>query len=784
MGARTHPQVWPRWKLPGPTGQSYFRNGAAAPRVREGERRRPIRPFRRPHDGLLMLKARSSSFSAQIVLTILVSTCAMTIMVSFLGYAAVRKVDADAAERELRFANAKITEEFARLREEQRVCTIWDEALIEARAGNTDWMERNIGVWMQTYYGHDAIYVVGPDGLLRYAALDEKTVSLSPGQRLPEDLEPLARRLRSEMATASAGLDDSTEAVSELGILEAVRLDGRPVLVAVSPVVATTDRLPQKPGTELLHLSVQNLDATMAGRISRPGDLAQASFDPTPPTGSHAIGHPVKDAAGNTLTWLKWTPNRPGLRMVHEMLPAIGLSVLFGLGLLGWLLRRLWIASQQLHRSEAEARYLANHDPLAGLPNRMHFEETLVGALDLERRGGPSVTLLSIDLDRFKAINDTLGHAAGDELIRQVAVRLRKQVRSSDTVARLGGDEFGVILLGMSGEETISSFCGGLVHMLSKPYTLAAGQAHVGASVGVAIASRIGGDMEAVLRCADAALYRAKRDGRARFRLFTPEMDDVLRRRGEIETALRLALESEDQLEVAFQPIFNGDGEIVAAEALARWPGGPEGATTPDAFIGVAEECGLIHALGSWVLERACRGAVEAGLPKVAVNVSPMQLRSESFAAEVMRVLGKTGLPPQRLELELTEHFHLDPGVNTRRNLHDLRATGIKIALDDFATGQSLLQYVRDYEIDVIKIDRSFVSRLGYGDGTDEVVRAMLDLGRAMGLEVTAEGVETQRQHDILIGMGCRVFQGYLLGTPVAAGRLAALARGANQRSA
>lgn len=731
-----------------------------------------------------MLKARSSSFSAQIVTTILVSTCAITATVAFLGYAAVRKVDADAADREIRFATASIAEEFARLREEQRVCTVWDEAVTEARAGNVDWMDRNIGVWMQTYYGHDAVYVVAPDGQLRYAALGEKTVPLAPGQRLPGDLEPVAERMRAEMAKASAGLGDSTEAVRDLGILEAIRLNGQPVVVSVSPIVAETNRMPQAPGTEFLHLSVQNLDATMAARISQPGDLAQASFDPTPPSRADRTGIPVQDAAGNTLAWFEWTANRPGLRMVQEMVPAIGLAALFGLGLLGWLLRRLWIASQQLHRSEAEARYLANHDLLAGLPNRMHFEETLAAALECEHHGGPSVTLLSIDLDRFKAINDTLGHAAGDELIRQVGTRLRRQVRSSDTVARLGGDEFGVILLGMSGEETISSFCGGLVHVLSKPYDLAAGQGHIGASIGVAIASRIGGTMETVLRCADAALYRAKRDGRARFRLFTPEMDDVLRRRGEIEMALRLALERRNQLEVAFQPIFNDEGEIVAAEALARWPGGPEGATTPDAFISVAEECGLIHPLGMWVLEQACRTAVETGLPKVAVNVSPMQLRTETFAAEVLRVLGKTGLPPRRLELELTEHFHLDPGANTRRNLRDLRAAGITIALDDFATGQSLLQYVRDYEIDVIKIDRSFVSRLGQGDGTDEVVRAMLDMGRAMGLEVTAEGVETQRQRDILIGMGCHVFQGYLLGTPVAAGRLAALTRAGNQRSA
>ncbi|SNX71345.1 periplasmic sensor diguanylate cyclase/phosphodiesterase [Cereibacter ovatus] len=723
----------------------------------------------------MMIARKTSSFSAQIVLTILISTFVMAGIVAVVGYAAIEEVDSDAVQREIGFATHGLEAEIARLTEEQKVSTLWDEAVIEVRADNQDWMERNLGVWMQTYYGHDAVYVVRPDDTLLYAALDEKTVRLRPGTRLPAPLAALVQTLRDRMAAANPDPADSTAAIADLDVVETIPLDGGVSVVSVAPIVPTTTRLPQPPGTEFIHISLQNVDTAMAIRIAEPHGLRRASFRTTPPAGGHEIGVPIRDSAGKQLAWLTWTADRPGLRLMHEMIPALALAALFGLGLLVWLLRRLWVSSQQLHRSEAEARFLANHDLLAGLPNRMHFEENLAHALASERQGGPSVTLLSIDLDRFKPVNDTLGHAAGDELIRQVAARLSAQIRSTDTVARLGGDEFGVILLGMAGEETLTAFCAGLLHVLSKPYDLAAGQAHVGASIGVAIAAQIRGGMETVMRCADAALYRAKNDGRGRFRLFTEEMDDVLRQRHEIERDLRAALRADDQLEVVFQPIYDASGALVGAEALTRWPRAPHGAVSPDVFIGVAEECGLIHALGAWVLETACRAAVRTGLPKLAVNVSPIQLRGEGFAAEVLRILSDTGLAPQRLELELTEHFHLDPGQNTRRNLHDLRMAGISIALDDFATGQSLLQYVRDYEIDMIKIDRSFVGRLGQGDGTDEVVRAMLDLGRAMGLEVTAEGVETAHQREILLSMGCRIFQGFLLGRPMDGNRLASL---------
>lgn len=729
-----------------------------------------------------MPDVHAPSFSIQAVISILFATCATALLVVLLGFAAMRQVDADSAAREHQSADVEIQEECARLSQEQRGSTIWGQTVLQVRAGNIGWMDRNIGFWLQTQYGHDAVHIVRPDGTLQYSA-SAQALTLKPGQRLPVELEGPVGRLRHQMHEMSAGLENSSVAISGLGLTDVLRLGGRPALVAVAPIVAWVESVPQRPGSEFIHVSVQYLDSTLAERISRAGNLRGAFFTDRPPSRWSESGYPLRNAEGAVVTWFVWQAERPGLRMVQAMGPALALAGLLGAALLAWLLRRTWRDTEQLHRRETEARYLASNDLLAGLPNRMHFEQVLARALDEEGRGGPPVTLLLIDLDRFKEVNDTLGHAAGDELLRQVAARLRAQARASDMAARLGGDEFGLILLGLQDEDRLSALCSGLVQVLSQPYRLEAGEVHVGASIGGAIAGEVGSSMETVLHCADVALYRAKKEGRARFRLFTPEMDETRRRRRRIEQALWQALDQKDGLDVAFQPICSPEGRIVAVEALARWPSAPEGMVPPDLFIDIAEECGLIHSLGAWILERACRVIADTGLARVAVNVSPLQVRLGDFADEVLGILKTTELPPSRLELELTEHFHLDPGATTRANLQTLRAAGVTITLDDFATGQSLLQDVRDYEVDAIKIDRTFVRRLGEGDGTDDVVRAVLALGHARGLKVTAEGVETVRQREILFEMGCRLFQGYLFGMPVESDRLPELMRRAEERA-
>ncbi|WP_101339877.1 bifunctional diguanylate cyclase/phosphodiesterase [Cereibacter azotoformans] len=722
-----------------------------------------------------MDRPRSSvSLSAQLVAAILISCLIATISVLFLSFTAVRAVDADAEARQLRFANRSIEEEARRIVSEQQVSTVWNEAVDRVKAVDHDWMENNLGAWMHQQYGHDESYVVDTGNHPIHLAREGMTVRPGPAAALPPPLAELAQDLRSEMQRATRDEADSTPDIADLSLSRFLLLNGKPALAGIVPIVPDKPDLTQRAGTEYLHLAIQFADADMAERFSSTFEFDGAAFSVSPGP-EDRLSVPVRDAAGDAIAWFVWRADRPGHRLVDEMLPVVTLFAAFGAGLLAWLLRRLWSASRRLHQSEEEARYLAMHDPLAGIPNRTLFEDRLDQALKAEKRGGPPVALLCLDLDRFKAINDTLGHPAGDELIRQMAGRLCSHVRETDTVARLGGDEFGVILIGMGSEETLARYCSGLIHLLSAPCDLKTGQVQISASIGAACAARFDGEMEALMQSADAALYRAKADGRGRFCIATPEMNDMFRLRHEIERDLRRAVAEGGQFQVLYQPIFDAEGGMVAAEALVRWTHPVRGVLGPESFIGIAEDTGLIEPIGLWVLDQACVLAATSGLPKISVNVSPIQLRRAGFAEEVLARLAAHRLPGHRLELEVTEKRALDTGSETLSNFDRLRAAGVSIALDDFATGQSLLRYVRDYQIDTIKIDRSFVARLGSGDGTDQIVRAILDLGRAMGIEVTAEGVENAAQREALLGMGCHVFQGFLLGRPMDALRLAAL---------
>lgn len=728
----------------------------------------------------------SSSFTVQILVAVLLLCLAGIAGAAYLLFSAINRSDAEASARQMRFAESGLAAEARELPRQQQGSTIWDEAVERVRAGDRGWIAANLGVWLNEFYDIDQTYVLAPDGRAIYASVGRNSVPPAHYAEVAAELQPVVDRLRAMMRSVSFDPEDSTGAIADLAQVELITLSGQVVMVSAVPIVPESEAIAQAPGTEFVHIALQLSDAAMATRVAAPYELSLPEFVAAAPSDPDRIGVPLLDQEGTALGWLTWNRDRPGLRMIHAMLPAIALMALLGLGLLAFLLARLAVASQKLHRSEAQARHLAFHDGLTGLPNRALFDDRLSQAMLLAGRKGPPVSLLSVDLDRFKYVNDTLGHPAGDELVRQVAGRIRACLRQGDTVARLGGDEFAVILMGMGEEGQLGQFCKTLIDRLSQPYFLGAGEAHVTASVGAVLASSVQGGADEALRNVDAALYRAKHEGRARYSIFTREMDDIMRRRHAIERELRSALEGGDQLEVVYQPIFDEDGTLLGAEALARWAHPTHGALPPEVFIGIAEERGLIHALGLRVLEKACRCAVAARLPKIAVNVSPIQLRDEGFARSVLEVLARTGLPPERLELELTEKIALDYGGTTRQVLAALHAAGVSIALDDFATGQSSLHHVRDFSVDMLKIDRSFTHRLGSGDGTDEMVQAILDLARAMRVEVTAEGVETPAQRERLLAMGCHRFQGFLLARPMEAGRLvelSAVSRSARQKS-
>lgn len=417
------------------------------------------------------------------------------------------------------------------------------------------------------------------------------------------------------------------------------------------------------------------------------------------------------------------------------------------------------------HKAQARVAHMAQHDSLTELPNRTLFREKMGEGLNQVAIAGGAMAVLCFDLDNFKTVNDRLGHAAGDRLLRWVAARLKENVGEHDTVARLGGDEFAVLQRGPQ-PQSAERLARRLVEIIGHPPPLESQSIHVGVSVGIAIAPDHGLDADELMKCADLALYQAKAKGRGAYQLFEPEMEEEARSRHALEHDLRGALEA-DQFHLVFQPQVRLDTtELTGFEALLRWTHPSRGFVSPAEFIPIAEENGLIVPIGEWVLRTACATAASWPDVTVAVNLSPVQFRSRGLVAMVTSALAEAGLPPQRLELEVTETALLDDSEATIEILHQLRALGVRVSLDDFGVGYSSLSYLRKFPFDRIKIDRSFVGTLGESPESVAIVRTIASLGSVLGVETTAEGVETVEQLDFVRACGCTAVQGYYFGKP------------------
>ncbi len=439
-----------------------------------------------------------------------------------------------------------------------------------------------------------------------------------------------------------------------------------------------------------------------------------------------------------------------------------------------------WVTTHQditeATRAEARITYLARHDWLTELPNRLQFRDVLDDALVNVNCGTNKVALISIDLDQFKAVNDTLGHPAGDELLKAVSMRLRHCVRKSDIVARLGGDEFAIIRSDAADRQGLSALASRLIERLSEPFRIGDDEVTIGTSVGIAIAPDHGADFDTLLKSADLALYRAKSDGRGTHRFFEQAMDAKIRDQRALENELTRAL-ANDEFAMVYQPLVNiAAREVVGFEALLRWHSPSRGLVLPGVFIPVLEEIGLINEVGAWVLKRACSDAMHWPTDaRIAVNLSPVQFKGNRLGLDVCAALASSGLPAQRLELEITETAMLQDATTTLAMLRELKGLGVAISLDDFGTGYSSLSYLQKFPFDKIKIDQSFVRELPTKDESLAIVRAIIRLADSLGMTTLAEGVETDKQFAILRHEGCVEAQGYLFSRPVSAGQVAAL---------
>ena len=435
--------------------------------------------------------------------------------------------------------------------------------------------------------------------------------------------------------------------------------------------------------------------------------------------------------------------------------------------------QRLRNEIEQREKSEAMSVHLAHHDALTGIGNRLLFNKQLTEALVHRQRQGGQLAVLFIDLDGFKAINDTLGHGTGDSVLKHLASRLQNGLREGDKIGRLGGDEFAVIQFGTEQPREATALAKRLIELIGTPFSVDHHDLVIGASVGIAIAEGDYQESAQLLRAADLAMYRAKADGRGRFSVFDPQLDRLAQERRGLETALRTAVE-QDALEIHYQPFANlQTGRISGFEALCRWNDPERGSVPPSTFIPLAEEIGLIDLIGERTLKRACADAVSWPQDiSVAVNVSPAQFKSGNLYGAVEAALAASGLSPSRLELEVTESIFLQGSEMNCALLGRLGEMGVRISLDDFGTGYSSLSYLRSFSFSKIKIDKSFIGDLSKSESSVAIVRAVCGLARSFGATTTAEGVETDHQLAQIRAEGCTDMQGYFLSKPLPVGEI------------
>lgn len=663
------------------------------------------------------------------------------------------------------------------------------EAVLTAAAGSA------ISQTAMSAFGYDQAFVVDEKAQLlmlsdaqtekRYRWMKPLFAPLLQDARLGVRQGTASERTPSSMESRVASAARPNRALANL-----MRLEGRPTIVGVV-AINDADQGRQQPIRQFL-VVVRFIDGAALDELSRQQGLNGARFARTADADENEVAFQIDATAnGEPIGFIVWRPDLPGSRVIGRLMPALSIAALVIAVLFSFLLVRLRSSLGELKKSELHARQLALHDVLTDLPNRalfaMRFDECLAETRNSSERS--AVALL--DLDRFKAVNDTFGHAAGDELIRMAAERIRAILRPADTLARLGGDEFALLLRDIKDhDQVLPAICEAIVAELGKPFPLLHGEAvaRVGGSIGVTVVPDAGRNADDIMRYADVALYEAKMGGRGQWRLYSPSMDGGRNARDILKNELREVLAKGTassagspsdpittrpdfgSLEVYYQTVHRAEGGYAAsgAEALVRWRHSQRGLLTPASFIPVAEEGGLIDALGFWVLREACRAACKwPDDTFVAVNVSPAQLRRPNFAEEVFAVLEESGLPPSRLELELTESSLIEDNSDVYSVLKSLRSRGVQISLDDFGTGFSCLSHLMRFDIDRIKIDRSFVSLLGTKANGAAVIGAIVALSRNLGISTTAEGVETEYQRDFLAALGCTDLQGYFFSKPV-----------------
>ncbi len=695
--------------------------------------------------------------------------------------------------KELQLAISNVLDDVAQA---QETVAVWDMLFdeLDKPAPDQAWLDDNVGAWLHRLFKHDLVFVLGPDNQMRYGNVYGERVPREHYAAFEPDIRPFIALTRGEAARPNndherlpgqpPAPDASTRTTAAaVHATDLAMIGQRPAVVSVMRVARFPPDLdtPAIASRNLL-VSVRFIDDDFLRAFSRDNLIDALHYHPVRARHVQADEREerLRSSDGTLLGYLMWRPDLPGSELWRAMLPAVAAMLAGTLILVALLALRTYrlLRQQQAHlsalrkahvelkASEAHAQHLAFHDVLTGLPNRAYFGTCVDQAL-VRRRPNASCAVLLLDLDHFKQVNDTWGHAAGDALIQAFTRRVKLAVGPEDSVARLGGDEFAVLMQNAT-EAGATDLTRRILAEVRAPFDLLGGRAFVGASIGVSMAPRDGTTRSELLRKADIALYRAKDLGRNQYSFFAPEMDETLKAKAVIEEDLRAALADSDQLQVHFQPqIDSGTQQLVGVEALVRWNHPAKGPVSPQIFVPVAESTGLIVPLGEWVLNQACRAARQWPSLSIAVNLSPKQFRGADFAERVFDLVRRAEVDPAQIELEVTEGVLIEDDGRVQKAIGKLRAAGFRIALDDFGTGYSSLSYLQRFAVDKIKIDRSFVANIGEGSDSTAIVNAVVTLGRSMGLTVNAEGVETAAQRDFLRAAGCDEMQGFLFSKAV-----------------
>ncbi len=712
--------------------------------------------------------------SVVVPIGVIVAVAIVCIVVAVLSSA--QRADEVALEHEKRLFSKSIVNHSERVLRELESVAATEQAVRSVRVKfDRNWTQEHVGLWLKTFFDHDFVFVADSSDNLVYALLGRDSVEPRWFNTLLPELAPTLDYVRGRTGAKPSGairIYDATRAGAEPEPKRAAlvqRFLGRPAIVAAVIVTPLEQSLSDtERHTAPIVLTVKFIDeevlAEIAARLQLE-NLRKADGEPVPPDD---YAFELTDDHGASLARFAWTPKRPGAEIVHSVIPFIAVALASFALLAGLIFGYMRRTAAMIAAGEDRLRYLALHDPLCGLPNRNFFSDRLENVIAEVRRGGPPAAVFYMDLDHFKDVNDTLGHHIGDELIRNVTLRLSGALRGDDLVARLGGDEFAVITSVTGDTATLQRIADRIITTLCAPYAIAGHNIVIGASIGIAMIDRQSqGDATDIMRYADMALYRAKNEGRNRACIYDAAMNADLSHRKLLENDLRQAIEGGEGLRLLYQPIVNASGEkLVGVEALSRWNHPVRGEIQPAEFIPIAEHSGLIIELGEWVLRRAClEGKSWPGIT-VAVNVSPIQFRRLDFVERVERVLAETEFDANRLELELTESTLLGNVEQAEAAMRRLKAIGVQLALDDFGTGYSSLAYLRRFPFDKLKIDRSFVLSIERAPDAAAIVHAIVSLGRGLGMKVTAEGVETAEQQLFLRAAGVHAMQGYRFGRP------------------